>query len=422
MTQNSSKEFFGLGQFDQADSIHIEWPSGHLDVLYDVSGNQTLVIQEGNSISGNILYQGLHICDGDSILLVAEDGLNPVWNGSIETDSLWVSEVGNYSYMATTEYGIPFTSEFVTVNLETLAASITEITDPSCAGEENGSISVEVDDDATIYIDDLLYTEPLDNLPAGEYTVTVTQAGFCSSIESVTLVDPDTLSLEIIVTHPQCYDDYGSAEVEVSGGTEPYEISWGIIDPMELEEGIHSCEIIDGNDCLAQANCEIIAPEEIDTDIITTPADEGDNGVIVLEIEGGQEPYVVNWNGPNGYSGSGEMIEDLEPGIYTATIVDNNGCLEILIIDLDGMNTVEFALSNIAISPNPFQDVIIVSNLTGNETEIAVISHQGQLVKQFPVSNNDSAIKLDLSSVAKGLYILQIKANNQLISYKIIHS
>ena len=50
-SQNSNSEFFGLGSETVVDSLKIKWLSGTVDVLYNVSVNQTLSVIEGASLS-----------------------------------------------------------------------------------------------------------------------------------------------------------------------------------------------------------------------------------------------------------------------------------------------------------------------------------------------------------------------------------
>ncbi|MFK5878135.1 MAG: FG-GAP-like repeat-containing protein [Flavobacteriaceae bacterium] len=50
-SQNSNSEFFGLGSETMVDSLKVKWLSGTVDVLYNVSVNQTLLVVEGSSLS-----------------------------------------------------------------------------------------------------------------------------------------------------------------------------------------------------------------------------------------------------------------------------------------------------------------------------------------------------------------------------------
>lgn len=52
--QNTQDAMFGLGQYALVDSIHITWPSGHVDKLYDVAGNARYEVLEGSTTGGEI--------------------------------------------------------------------------------------------------------------------------------------------------------------------------------------------------------------------------------------------------------------------------------------------------------------------------------------------------------------------------------
>jgi hypothetical protein len=52
--QNAEAIHFGLGTATTVDSILIEWPTGHIDRLYDVDTNQLLEIEEGSTTNGMI--------------------------------------------------------------------------------------------------------------------------------------------------------------------------------------------------------------------------------------------------------------------------------------------------------------------------------------------------------------------------------
>ena len=51
LSQNSFKEFFGIGQQTVIDYVKVKWLSGIEDVLYNVSANQSLNIVEGSTLS-----------------------------------------------------------------------------------------------------------------------------------------------------------------------------------------------------------------------------------------------------------------------------------------------------------------------------------------------------------------------------------
>lgn len=76
---------------------------------------------------------------------------------------------------------------------------------------------------------------------------------------------------------------------------------------------------------------------------------------------------------------------------------------------------------NVVVEPNPTSDLlgIKVENRVGN-VEIKLFNMQGQLVKQVSLYNNEKEINLSLGQFLGGMYILQVKDDNETFSQKII--
>lgn len=68
--QNSSTEVIGLGNYFVIDSIRVTWPTGHVDRLYNINANQTLLITEG-STTNNVIQIDPDI----TIVTSSEDGV-----------------------------------------------------------------------------------------------------------------------------------------------------------------------------------------------------------------------------------------------------------------------------------------------------------------------------------------------------------
>jgi len=47
---------FGLGMQSKADSLEVQWPSGQVDKLTNISAGQTVTIQEGKGVMASRLY------------------------------------------------------------------------------------------------------------------------------------------------------------------------------------------------------------------------------------------------------------------------------------------------------------------------------------------------------------------------------
>lgn len=93
---------------------------------------------------------------------------------------------------------------------------------------------------------------------AGNYTVTVTDANGCIAVETVSVVEPDEIIINIVNITPD-FSNGGSATISVTGGTEPYSYSWTINNSeistdMNLEDamfGEYIITVMDANGCSA---------------------------------------------------------------------------------------------------------------------------------------------------------------------------
>jgi hypothetical protein len=47
---------FGLGAQTKADTVDIQWPSGQIDKLSNVSAGQTVTVEEGKGVIGQRAY------------------------------------------------------------------------------------------------------------------------------------------------------------------------------------------------------------------------------------------------------------------------------------------------------------------------------------------------------------------------------
>ncbi|WP_319479811.1 Ig-like domain-containing protein [uncultured Draconibacterium sp.] len=73
-------------------------------------------------------------------------------------------------------------------------------------------------------------------------------------------------------------------------------------------------------------------------DLNVDPVDPGYDpepvGSIFMNINGGSEPYTVNWTGPDGYTAKSKDLVDLPAGDYWVEVSDNIGCYDSLSVTL----------------------------------------------------------------------------------------
>ncbi|MBK7944299.1 MAG: gliding motility-associated C-terminal domain-containing protein [Flavobacteriales bacterium] len=103
---------------------------------------------------------------------------------------------------------------------------------------------------------------------------------------------------------------------------------------VRLVPGTYNVLVTDGNGCTGSLQAVITAPDPLNTTI--TPSslngygiscNGATDGTIALDVIGGTAPYAIQWNGPDGFSSTDITLNNLAPGIYSASITDANGCI-----------------------------------------------------------------------------------------------
>ncbi|MFO7791004.1 MAG: PKD domain-containing protein [Bacteroidales bacterium] len=209
-----------------------------------------------------------------------------------------------------------------------------DYTNVSCHGGYDGALDITVSGGTPPYYyqwSNGMQTEDLVNIPAGDYTVTITDSHECKYVWTMVVIEPDSLVTNIEVEDVTCYG-FGNGEIDLSvtGGTPPYNYQWNTGDTTEdltdLEAGIYIVTITDQNDCQTYAYAQVDAPDlpltaEIEHEDVRCYG-EG-NGWASVDVYGGTEPYYYNWS--NGEIG--QSIDSLDPGTYAVTITDDHDCV-----------------------------------------------------------------------------------------------
>ena len=147
----------------------------------------------------------------------------------------------------------------------------------SCNGESDGEIWLTPDSSHyTVIWSPSDTTDFLTGLGAGTYSYTIEDTNGCSVNGSITLVEPDLLSLSATPTNEYFGTD-GTIDLEVNGGTSPYTINWtgpdGFTstdeDISDLDPGTYSVIVVDANGCMD--SLEVIVDSELGIDPSVQP-------------------------------------------------------------------------------------------------------------------------------------------------------
>lgn len=169
----------------------------------------------------------------------------------------------------------------------------------------------------------------VNNLFAGCYNVTATDASGCSGTATVTVLEPSPLRFSLVVDSVSCYaGNDGQVMASAKGGTPNYRYRWsngqtGTV-ATGYVAGIHTLEVTDSLGCRASSTFEVPQPPPISIDSLpfvrpTCPRDQ--DGSITAFASGGTPPLTYYWSAQ-----AGARVGQLAAGTYTVTVEDANGC------------------------------------------------------------------------------------------------
>ncbi len=218
-----------------------------------------------------------------------------------------------------------------TVTIGTSANPSTSIsgTDSSC-GFNNGSATVVVQDGLAPYT--YVWSNgdngnTINNLAAGSYTVTVSDAAGCQSTSSVDIANSASPSCTIVGTDTSCGETNGSAQVTATGGSGNYTYLWSngaTTDVVTgLEAGSYTVTVSDSEGCSTTCTVNIVGSANLTCSISGADTSCGaNNGSAQVATEGGVGPFTYQWSNGN----SAELVTGLTPGDYSVVVTDANGC------------------------------------------------------------------------------------------------
>lgn len=175
-------------------------------------------------------------------------------------------------------------------------------------------------------------TQTATNLTAQTYTCIITDANNCTSLTTVTVIEPAAVTATVTGTDVLCFGgNSGSATVVASGGVNGYTYSWSPAGgsnatASNLTAQTYTCTITDGNSCTTTATITLTEPPALAATTSFTQSTCGQpNGSAAVTVSGGTGPatYTYAWS-PSG--GSNATATGLSPQAYTCLITDANGC------------------------------------------------------------------------------------------------
>lgn len=248
---------------------------------------------------------------------------------------------GTYTVTVTDANGCTTTATSTLAVSGTLA--LTTSSTPASCGNSNGSATVTVTGGSGTYVYTWSVagsTATLNNLPAGNYTVTVTQNG-CSGVTSVSVSSSNGVSASLgPKTDVKCFGaGTGIAHITATGGTLPYTYTWSapavstVDSATGLIAGSYTVTVRDANNCTSLVTFAIAQPSAaLAATDSTKPAYCGNNnGKIYIVPSGGTAAYTYTWS-PN--VSSTDSATGLAVNTYLVTVTDANQCTTSLSVNV----------------------------------------------------------------------------------------
>lgn len=195
-----------------------------------------------------------------------------------------------------------------------------------------------------------------------------------------------------------CPGTSGAIEYSVDGGSGGYTFNWNELDPNALFAGEYQFSLLDDNSCEASAEVSISEFTTMQVTAQIQNAQNGNNGSILLSVDGGTQPFSFSWNNDE----TNNPLIGIGQGTYEVIVTDANDCAvteQFSIIDL----SVSELSSHILFYPNPCDNMIRIEGMTLED--VTIFDSMGKLV--WNSQNQNAVLTIDTSVFASGLYLVR---------------
>lgn len=172
-------------------------------------------------------------------------------------------------------------------------------------------------------------TQSISVSTSGNYSVTVTNNGACSSSDTVAVTANPSPTAATTAVNAACGGSNGSATVSASGGTNPYTYLWSnsatTTTISNLSAGTYFVTVTDASGCTSTGSASVnnIGGPSVAVSSSNVNCYGGNSGSASAVASGGTTPYSYLWsNGQTTMNATGLLA-----GTYTVTVTDTNSCI-----------------------------------------------------------------------------------------------
>jgi gliding motility-associated-like protein len=323
----------------------------------------TYTITESPVMTVGLVSQTNNTCFGDNLgsITVVTSGGNPfeISPGVFDYHYSWVGPNGfkstsqNLNSLKAGNYNLTVSdssecnkSLLVTIT-EPTELKVTAVTTPiSCFGANNASISVTISGGKMPY-QPVVWSNSgsglvQNNLPAGDYVVTVTDSSLCQKTVHVNIPEAAVLAINPVVKKISCNGaNDGAINLNITGATNPMTVVWDDdatagVNRTNLMPGTYTVRINASTPCYITRTFTLNDPQPLA--LSTTQTDNicfGDAlGTINVNVTGGRKiqvapgvfDYHYAWTGPSGFTSILQNLKTVRAGKYDLTVTDSTSC------------------------------------------------------------------------------------------------
>ncbi|MCB0802539.1 MAG: gliding motility-associated C-terminal domain-containing protein, partial [Flavobacteriales bacterium] len=286
----------------------------------------------------NITCFGLS--NGKAYATVSKTGVTYNWSNGGNTDTISGLSAGIYTVTVTDPVSACFVVKSIRVNEPTRIILSVNKTNESCSPGNDGTASASATGGTMsanyTYNWSTGATGPnINNLAAGNYSVTVTDDNGCTTSQTFSIQGGSPILPNEFVTDETCSGNCdGSITLNPSGGTGIYTYSWNTGETTRIRTnlcgGTYTVTISDGGNCDTTISLTINSNSPL-TAVVST-FDQSCTNLTVCDGEayvtpsGGLAPYTFSWPSGTITGVTSDTAKSLCVGNYAVTISDASGC------------------------------------------------------------------------------------------------
>ncbi len=367
------------------------------------------------------------------------------WSNGETTAAINNLPVGNYTLVVTDSKGCTIEESIEVTQPDGMTITSTVIA-PLCNGNNNGSISLNVsggNPNYTYLWSTGATTASINNLSAGQYSVTITDSQGCIALQEFTLEDPEPLTLDLGGDKVLCAGQVHTIDATIDDDSASYQ--WTSDTGFNSNEsivnlndkGTYTLVITNSNGCIATDSFTLdITTEEISADFLVTTNVFVDETIVIVDVSN-PVPDTVSWEFSGGtvISQNKDLAEVKfeQEGTYYVTMTTIKGsCYETLTKEINVLpkkdrnsqnNQKSAFIKEFKIYPNPSNGIFKTKIKLKEKApiKVKVVNLLANTVSNYKILENNNEYILDYNlSTIKGAYILILETPKGNTTKKII--